>query len=79
MCRLYEVFVANTKREMKRQGLNQERLGERMGRRQSDVSNLLNRRKDVRLSTVELFAEALDVPPSKLMRIDPKAGTSKSQ
>jgi transcriptional regulator with XRE-family HTH domain len=61
-----EGFVAAVARAMKRQGITQVELAERMGVGQPAVSMVLSRKRRPQRRTVEKFAAALGVTPKKL-------------
>jgi transcriptional regulator with XRE-family HTH domain len=52
----------------KKLGLTQEEVGHRSGVHPTEVSRIEAGKRDPRVSTLERLAEAVEVPPSELLR-----------
>jgi transcriptional regulator with XRE-family HTH domain len=65
----------NVKEIMKYQGLNNTSLALKIGVKKQNMSQILNGDQDLRLSTVQKIADALNVP---LVRLFEPLGTSKN-
>jgi transcriptional regulator with XRE-family HTH domain len=62
-----EVFACNLRHERKRLKLSQEALGFRCDLNTSEVSRLERCARDPRLATIVKLAQALGIPPAKLL------------
>lgn len=62
-----ETFAANLRRERERLKLSQEALGFRCNLNMSEISRLERSRRDPRLATIVKLANALGVPPARLL------------
>jgi transcriptional regulator with XRE-family HTH domain len=58
----------NLRRAREQAGLTQEEVAERSGVHATEVSRIEAGKRDPRTSTVERLAEAVEVPPSDLLR-----------
>jgi transcriptional regulator with XRE-family HTH domain len=58
----------NLRRARKWAGLTQEEVAERSGVHATEVSRIEAGKRDPRISTMERLAEAVEVPPSDLLR-----------
>jgi transcriptional regulator with XRE-family HTH domain len=65
--RARQIFAANLRRERKRLALSQEALGFRCDLNMSEISRLERSRRDPQLATIVKLANALGVPPSRLL------------
>jgi lambda repressor-like predicted transcriptional regulator len=59
-------FAERLRATMQAKGWTQEKLAEKIGIRQSAISNMLNRKSRPQTRTVQRLAEALDVSPEEL-------------
>jgi transcriptional regulator with XRE-family HTH domain len=62
-----DTFAANLRRERKRLKLSQEALGECCDLNMSEISRLERSRRDPRLATIVKLANALGIPPARLL------------
>ena len=62
-----ETLGANVKRERKRLGLSQERLGQLCDLNMTEISRLEGAKRDPRLTTIVKVAKGLGIPPSRLL------------
>jgi transcriptional regulator with XRE-family HTH domain len=62
-----DVFAANLRQERLRLKLSQEALGEASDLNMSEISRLERARRDPRLATIVKLAQALGIPPAKLL------------
>jgi transcriptional regulator with XRE-family HTH domain len=62
-----KVFAANLRRERLRLKLTQEALGHSCDLDMSEISRLERSRRDPRLATIVKLAQALDIPPGRLL------------
>jgi transcriptional regulator with XRE-family HTH domain len=62
-----EIFARNLRRERKRLELSQEALGFRCDLNMSEISRLERSARDPRLATIVKLANALGIPPSRLL------------
>ena len=60
-------FSANLRRERLRLKLTQEALGHSCDLDMSEISRLERSRRDPRLATIVKLAQALDIPPGRLL------------
>jgi transcriptional regulator with XRE-family HTH domain len=66
-----EIFAQNLRRERKRLELSQEALGFLCDLNMSEISRLERSTRDPRLATIVRLANAMDIPPSKLLESIP--------
>lgn len=64
-----KVVGENIKRLRKEKGLSQERLSEMVNITPGYLSEIENNKKSVRLETLVSIANALSIPPDKLLRL----------
>jgi transcriptional regulator with XRE-family HTH domain len=62
-----EIFARNLRRERKRLELSQEALGFRCDLNMSEISRLERSARDPRLATIVKLANALGIPPARLL------------
>jgi DNA-binding Xre family transcriptional regulator len=60
-------FAQNVKAILKKKGITQRQLATMIGMQESDMSDLLNKRPDTKLQTIEAIADALEVSPGSLI------------
>lgn len=62
-----EIFARNLRNERNRLELSQEALGFRCELNMSEISRLERSRRDPRLATIVKLANALGIPPARLL------------
>ena len=72
-------IAANVRVELARHNMRQKELAERIGLKPAMLSHRLQGRTDLSLHEIDLIADALDVPVSKLLHVTGQAADNSGQ